>query len=855
MYSLNKPLSLLSLSILSSLAITAQAQTLSGQVLDSVGKPVSEGSVQIMGTNITTPIQDDGRFLFENIKPGNIEIHVASSKHIHTKTELSVPEKGLFDIEIVVAKSSIEIFDVTASAFHASTIESAAPVSVISGDELRKKQAATLGDTLKNEIGVHSTFYGSVASSPIIRGLDGPRVLVTQNGLDSGDASRVGPDHIVATDTSTATQVEVLRGPATLFYGSGAIGGVVNVVDQRIPDNNDWEGEVSTDRNTNNSEETFAGFVKGGSGNIAFNLQGYYRDSDDYRIPGYAESEEAHDEHDDDHEEDHDEHEHEEEAFGLVENSASRSKGLTFGASYLLDNGYIGFSVEHMSSLYGIPGHAHSEEHEEDHDEEHDEDHGEEHEAEEIVRGDLQQNRYQISSKHQLDTDFISAINTGFAFTDYQHAEIENGEIGTVFKNESQEARVEVIHQPFAGWRGGFSFHYKSSDFEAIGEEAFTPPSKTDTFGIGMIEEQHFGDVLFQLGARIERVEIDVPQIQIGETEFLEEHSEEMHDDATHDDHDDHEHESELTGIDSSSLSFTPVSFSVGAVWDFSEGYNLGLSYVHAQRAPSSAEIFSFGPHIGTSTYEVGAFYDINDEGEVAFNTHDLSIEKSNNIDISLRKFSGDFGFVLNAFYNQVDDYYFSGNSGFVVESEHDHDEDEADHMDDDHDDEHSDEEHAEEGHDDELPVYLYSAVDVDLYGVEAQLNWQASPALQIQVQGDLIRNKLSANDDGSKYLPRTPPSRLGVSANYVIGDWQTEVSVHRYFSQSRVAEFESETTGYTLLDLDINYLTSISNTDVTFYLKGRNLTDEEARVHTSFLKDLTPVQGRALILGVRANF
>lgn len=827
---LPKPLTLLSLSVLSAFAISIQAQTLSGIVLDKSGQALNDGSVQIMGTNISTPILADGRFIFENVKPGNVEVHVASSKHIHSKTELTIPESGLFDIEIVVANSSIEIFDVTASAFHASTIESAAPVSVIAGNELRKKQASTLGDTLKNEVGVHSTFYGSVASSPIIRGLDGPRVLVTQNGLDSGDASRVSPDHVVATDASTATQIEVLRGPATLFYGSGAIGGVVNVVDQRIPDNNNWEGEVSTDRNTNNSEETFAGFVKGGKDNIAFNVQGYYRDADDYRIPGYAENEEAHSEE----EEAHDEHEGE--GKGVVENSSSRTKGITVGASYLLDNGHIGFSVEHMSSFYGIPGHAHEEEH------------GDETNIvasepteEEIVQGDLQQNRYQISSELQLNTDAISAINTSFAFTNYRHAEIENGEVGTVFENKSHEARVELIHQPVAGWRGGFSFHYKASDFEAIGEEAFTPPSKTNSFGIGVIEEQHFGDILFQLGARIERVEIDVPAIQIGETAFLE-----MHSEAEHDAIEGHsEGNSDESSLDaqSSNASFTPISASVGAVWDFTEGYNLGLSYVHAQRAPSSSEIYSFGPHIGTSTYELGAFYDITDDGDVIFQGQELAVEKSNNIDISLRKFSGDFGFVFNAFYNQVNDYYFAADSGFVVEGEHD--EAEADVAVD----------SMVEEHSDELPVFLFTAVDVDLYGVEAQINWQATASLQIQAQGDLVRTKLDENLGQSQYLPRTPPSRIGLSADYVLGDWQAELSLHKYFTQDRVAEFESETKGYTLIDLDVNYVTSVNNMDVTFYLKGRNLGDEEARVHTSFLKDLTPVQGRSFILGVRANF
>ena len=847
-----KSTALISLSVLAALASMSPklyAQTISGVVKDQNGQVLTKGKVQIMGTNKSTSIAEDGTFIFNDVKPGKVEVHVASSKHIHTSTEFNLPEAGLFGVEIKVENSSIEIFDVTASAFHASTIESAAPVSVIAGQDLRQKQASTLGDTLKNEVGVHSSFYGGVASSPIIRGLDGPRVLITQNGLDSGDASRVGPDHIVAADASTATQIEILRGPATLFYGSGAIGGVVNVVDQRVPDNNDFEGEALVERNTNNSEESFSGSLKGGSGNFAFNVQGYYRDSDDYRIPGYAEDEEAHDDHaheGEEHEgEEHEEHEdeHHSDVKGIVENSASRSKGFTVGTSYLMDNGFVGISIEHMSSLYGIPGHAHGE-HEDEHEHEEGEEHNELEEMEEVVRGDLQQNRYQVMSKHQIDSALISAVNTSFAYTDYTHAEIENGEIGTTFANDSQEARVEIIHQPLMGWRGGLSLHYKSSDFEAIGEEAFTPPSKTNSFGIGIIEEQHFGDVLFQLGARIERVEIDVPMIQIGDIELLEEHDEEEHDEAHDEEHDEHNELAE-SNPGSDTETFTPISLSAGAVWDFTEGYNLGVSFVHAQRAPSSPELYSFGPHIGTSTYELGAFFTVDDEGDIAFNENDLEIEKSNNIDISLRKFSGDFGFVLNAFYNQVDDYYFAADTGFVSGEEHEeHEEEGMDEM-------HDEEEHA---HEDELPVFVFSAVDVDLYGFEAQVNWQATPSLSFQAQGDMIRTKLANAEDG-KYLPRTPPTRLGASANYASNNWQAELAVNHYFEQDRVAEFESSTDAYTLVDLNVNYFTTVRDIDVTVFLKGRNLADEEARVHTSFLKDLTPVQGRSFIMGVSAAF
>ncbi|MBF7073874.1 TonB-dependent receptor [Glaciecola sp. MH2013] len=857
-----KSKALISLSVLAALSANLQAKTVSGQVKDQGGLPLTKGKVQIMGTNKSVQIDENGRFTFSGVKPGKIELHVASSQHIHSSTELDVPEAGLVDVNIQVVNSSIEIFDVTASAFHASTIESAAPVSVLAGDELRKKQASTLGDTLKNEVGVHSTFYGNVASSPIIRGLDGPRVLITQNGLDSGDASRVGPDHIVATDSSTATQIEILRGPATLFYGSGAIGGVVNVVDQRIPDNNDWEGELLTERNTNNSEESFAGSLKGGSGDFAFNVQAFYRDADDYRIPGYAENEEAHDDehhdddhdddHDDMHEEDHEEHddEHQSDEKGIVENSSSRSKGFTLGGSYLMDNGFVGFSFEHMSSVYGIPGHAHG--HEDEHDEDHDEEHGDEHEGEhddemeEIVKGDLQQNRYQLISQHQISSDWLSAINTSFAYTNYTHAEIENGEIGTVFANDSQEARVELIHQPMAGWRGGLSVHYKDSDFEAIGEEAFTPPSRTRSLGVGIIEEQHFGDVLVQLGARIERVRIEVPSLQIGEIE-LEGELHEDHDDD-HMDDDMHGHSEGHSDIErfsggSSSRNFTPMSLSAGAVWDFAEGYNLGVSYVHAQRAPSNAELYSFGPHIGTSTYELGALFNVDEDGDITFNSGGVEEEESNNIDISLRKFSGNFGFVLNAFYNSVDNYYYAAETGFIASDEHE--EEHADeHMDED---EH---EHSEEG----LPVFVFDSVDADLYGFEAQLNWQATSSLRLRAQGDMIRTRLDNTENG-RFLPRTPPTRFGVSANYVLNEWQAELSVNHHFEQDRTAEFETSTDAYTLVDLDLNYQTAYQNVDLTVFLKGRNLADEEARVHTSFLKDLTPVQGRSFIFGVRANF
>ena len=842
-------LSLIACSVASS--FSTFANTITGEVKDENGTVLTQGVVQIMGTNKRTPIDASGQFQFTDVKAGSVELHVSSINHIHSSEKVSVVDNQTTNISINVDTASIEIFDVTASAFHASNIESAAPVTILAGEKLKQQQASTLGETLKNLPGVHSTSYGGVTSSPIIRGLDGPRVLITQNGMDAADASRVGPDHLVSTESSTVQQIEVLRGPATLFYGSGAIGGVVNMVDTRIPNNNLTEGEVAVTRNSNNAQQAFTGQYKTGFDNIAVQVQGFYRDSSNYRIPGFAESEEAHDDHadsDDDHSEE------QEGTFGFVDNTAARTKGITLGSSYLFDTGHIGFSMEHLSSVYGIPGHAHEEHEEDEHEGEEHEDHMDE-ESEEMVQADLKQNRYQLAGEFQLSTPLVSAVNFGIAYTDYKHTELENLVPGTRFTNQLFETRMEVLHQPLSGWRGGISLHTKMSDFAAVGEEAFTPPSDTKSFGLGLIEEKHFGDFLVQIGARIEKVTIDVPVVFTPELELHDDEHDEEHE-GDHDEEHDEEHSDEHASaqLDPVSLSFTPVSVSAGVVWDVAKGYNVAASYVHAKRAPSSAELFSFGPHIGTQSYEIGALYSLHEDG-YEFDGTQPKLETSNNIDLSWRKFGGDFGAVFNLFYNQVDNYYFAANTGFTAEFEHDDHDEEAEHDEMDLTDADHEEDH-EEGHEDEeegLPVYAYNAVDADLYGAEIQLTYNLTNNLTLMAQGDYIRAKVKQTD--TQNLPRIPPIKTIFSIDYKTDNLSVMGQVTHMFEQDKVAEFESKTPAYTLVDVNASYFTSILQNEAEFFVRGRNLLDEEARVHTSFLKDLAPVRGRSVELGIRLNF
>jgi iron complex outermembrane receptor protein len=783
---------------LSSYTSPVFSQIISGKIVNDQNKPISGALVEINGNKQKAISNDQGIFTLSDLTEGKVELHTSAKNYAHKNQFIIIDQDDVSGINIKLSSSVMEVLDVYATPLHLSTIESALPVNVIAGDDLKLKQASTLGETLKNEVGVHSNFYGSVASSPIIRGLDGPRVLISQNGLDAGDASRVGPDHSVATETSTATQIEVLRGPATLFYGSGAIGGVVNVVDNRVPTSSDTMAEWLLQYNDVSNEKQSSFSLQSGNDNIAVHLDAFWRDAGDYVLPKDFDSH-AHEE-----EEDHDEEEEESQPTHL-ESSDSKSSGFTVGSSYLFDQGFIGFSYGTMTRDYGIPGHSHDEE--EEHEEGFDE-------ADEGTKAEMEQDRFQLLSEVNFDQSFIKQLAAKFAYTDYQHQEIEDGAIGTTFTNKSMEMKADLYHQEYNGWQGAWTFHYKNSDFKAVGEEAFAPPSTTDSFAFAWLEEKHFGDLLLQLGARIEKVTIDTDTTTIGFS-----------------DHDAEE-------VSFAEQSFNPLSTSLGLVWDYQTGYNIGLSLGVSQRAPSAAELFSFGSHIGTGTFEVGAMYNIEQEGdeihaELASQSPD--IETSYSVDLTWRKFEGDFGFVVSAFYNHINDYYYQQDTGLGFEGDHD---------------EHSADE-GEDEHDEGTPILVYQQDDVDMYGLEAEIHYQISSPLKVSVFGDYINAQLS---DGGN-LPRIPPMRIGTSLHYQGDSYDGELSMNHYFEQDNIASLETVTKGYNMLDMNMNYYIDGLDNDLVVYMKANNLTDEVAKVHSSFLKDISPLPGRNFSVGIRGSF
>jgi len=780
---------------------SALAQTLSGTVTNAAGKPLANATVEIEALKRVTSTNELGEFTFSNVKEGDYTLHIFASGFAHLHEHAQVQSDNAEGANFVLARSAIEVIDVHATPMHLSVMESATPVSVLSGETLRRQQAATLGDTLEKLPGVQSNFHGNVASTPIIRGLSGPRVLITQNGLDVSDVSRVGPDHAVASEASTAKQIEVLRGPATLFFGSGAIGGVVNVVDQRVPTSTETRGEFVLETQTVNDQKLGTFNVTTGVDNIAFYADGFYRDSNDYETPVAPDIDDPDGAH-------------------VVENSNEESNGFTLGTSYLFDQGYVGVAVERFEREYGVPGHSHG--------------------GDTSVFADLEQTKYQLLGEYNFTNDFLQSVHFRAGYTDYEHAEVEGGLVGTTFSNETEELRVDLLHKPMAGWRGGISLHYKGSDVFAQGEEAFTPPSEMEMFAVALMEERHFGDFLVQLGARAESVTLDASSVLLPELDAHEHDDEHDHDEHAHDEH---EHEgSEFVRQFAVDQEITPISLSAGVVYTINESYNVGVSLSRSERAPSASELLSFGPHIGTRTYEIGALFDLSEEGEFVLSQTAIDLETANNIDLTFRKTQGDVGFVFNAFYNQVDNYYFQEETGLFAESGHDHAHDEEGH---------DEEEHSEDEHSDELPVYLFGSADAVLHGFELQVAWQTTDNLKLDFFADYVKARLK--DGGA--LPRTSPMRVGSHVAYTLDNFRADLDITYFAKQDDISTFETETDGYTLVDASITYDIPLGDIDLSVYLSGENLTDEEARVHTSFLKDIAPRPGRNFAFGVRGYF
>lgn len=668
--------------------------------------------------------------------------------------------------------------------------------TILKQDDILRQLDASIGETLRRQPGITSTFFGPGASRPIIRGLGGDRIRVLDNGIGSIDASATSPDHAVAVEPVLAERIEILRGTAMLMYGSSAAGGVINVLDSRIPTTvpeDGFEGAVRYGfTSVNDGHEVTGAFNTeiGQSGDTKILLHGDYlfRDTNDYAIPGFAESarlralEEAEEEEHEDEDDDHDHEEEEEEAFGILENSATRTTSGSGGLSFIFSDGFLGMNVRVLDSLYGVPGgHHHHEEGEEHEDEDHDEDEDdhdhEEEEEEEDIRIDLKQTRYDIRGELNRDFLMFSKTKLRFAYSDYEHIELEGEEIGTVFSNEGFEGRLDFVDQGGENWGGSTGIQFRSRDFSAIGAEAFVPPTESSQLGVFTVKEYFTGPWRFEVGGR-------------------------------------YEHTSYEDVVNNVERSFDGFSASAGAGVDVSDSAFFGVTVFRTERAPSTEELFSNGPHLATNAFEVG---DV-----------DLGLETALGIEATFNFASGPFSFTANGYFTSYDDFIYEVATG------------------------------AEE---DELPVFEFRANDAQIFGFEAKAELHAGSfefgkvgEVDVHFDGQFDVIEADLDRGGNDNLPRLPPARglIGLDLRNTSFDFRTEFEIAG--SQTDVSIDELATSGYEQWNA---YLTMrpFDNKNISLDLRATNITNSTARQHTSFLKDIAPLPGRNIRVAVRAAF
>jgi len=456
----------------------------------------------------------------------------------------------------------------------------AAPATVLQGDALTLQQKGSLGETLKNQPGVSSSWFGPGASRPIIRGLDGDRIRLLRNGIGALDASSLSNDHAVPLDPANVERIEIVRGPAALLYGGSAIGGVVNTFDNRIPteaiDGIQGAGELryggaSTTRSS-------AGKLEAGNGTFALHLDANAREYDDLRIPGYAYSARER------------ESSGEQGSKHRLGNSDGRQDGGAVGGSYTWDHGYAGLSYSRYDGNYGSA-------------------------AEQDVRIRMQQDHYGFASQiRDLDGPFTS-VKLDAGYTDYEHREIEGGEVGTTFKNKGYEARVEARHQPLGPVEGVIGAQVSHSEFQALGEEAFVPQTDTDAAALFILEELQATERLrLSLGGRLEHTKVDP-----------------------------HAQGNERFAAAGNASSFTAGSLSSGVVFTLTPIWSLAATLGYTERAPTFYELYANGAHVATGTYERG------DAG--------LSKERAVSSDLAVRFDNGVHKGSVGVFYSHFSNY------------------------------------------------------------------------------------------------------------------------------------------------------------------------------------------------------
>ena len=679
------------------------------------------------------------------------------------------------------------------------------PLYVIDGNEILDGATTSLGEAIDGYLGISIADYGSAVGQPIIRGMSGPRVKILKNGMVNRDVSGLGVDHLNDVDLNDISQIEIVKGPSSLLYANGTIGGIINIVDDCIAEM-DFDGaEFAAGYETQSVNDGSSEYFNFKNNLYGFNFNFGYKNTEfgNYDVPGGAIL------HDEEHGDEHEEHE---EDMGYVNNSDFASEATKFGISKTGDWGYIGISIDNLESVYGIP--FHGDEHEDEHGDDHgDEDEHEEHEEERIF-STTDSESLTLKGSYNVGGSLVNKVDYTFRSSDYSlteahdeeghdedHGDEDHGDedeheehAPTTFLNNAYEYGA-IFDMSNDAISQKVSFNFVDEDTSIFGEEAFMNPANNRELTLGYFVSKDYEPFHVDFGIRLDQID------RTGS--------------VSHEDGD----------LDKYSINDNTTSFALNVGRDLTDNLDVTLGFASVERLPSVIELFMNGPHMATGRFEVG--------------DPNLNSETSNNLDITFNYQSGDYYAYASFFINDVDNYITLM------------DEDEG-HEDDHHDEDHGDEDHGDEDdhgddHDDHGNLihanYIQEDAEFDGYEIEIGRTIElGSGKLTLSYGRDVINAQFT---DGHN-VPRINPSRNIYSLSYLQNDLVFKLNLKDVEKQNNFGEGESATSGYQMLDTRLTKTIDLKGSSILkLSLFGNNLLDEVARNHSSFVKNEVPLPGK----------
>jgi iron complex outermembrane receptor protein len=553
--------------------VPAQAQTgttLSGKITQAENsQPLAGASVVIDELRRETRTAIDGSYRFDGVPSGLYHVGVRAEGYSTRRTEVTVgTSPATLDIAIDFDLHFAEVVSVSPNA--RPQFESYQPTTVLDGQELAKTLEATIGATLSEAPGIALREFGPGPARPVIRGLDGDRVSVLEDGQRMGDLSSQSGDHSVPSNPAAARKIEVVRGPATLLYGANAIGGLVNVITDSIPTEplQGSSGNFTVDFGSNAGAAGGAGDVHVGNGKFVVHFGGAGTRAGNYTTPE-----------------------------GEIDNSQSRTAMGQVGAAWTGEHSYVGASYGYDDSKYGIPV-----------------------VEEGMISLTPQRHSFSARAGGQNLSGWLQSYRATLGVRRYQHSEIEGDEVGTTFHNNTVEGELLLSHKRAGRLVGSFGGWFLDRGFEAIGEEALSPPVDQQAFAGFLYEEIESPHATLQFGGRLDYAKYE-PQGGLRPRDFTE-------------------------GSGSIGLLLKPQAANDNLVF--------AVNVARASRYPALEELYYNGPHPGNLAFEIG--------------NEDLEAEHALGFDLSVRGRGSRFEGEVTFFRNDISNYIFREPTGEVEE-------------------------------------------------------------------------------------------------------------------------------------------------------------------------------------------